>query len=177
MKNKLFVIPIIIIFSFLFSINVKVNASSSSQSFMFYDQDDDEEYLITDRDPYTINVVETLDFENLTGQHLYLWGEAGYDTITLTFYFSAKEIDKGYQKIYVYPTSNSTNMIDELEFELAGTSLCEEYISCQYVLGLTMEECLASDSTLERLYIRFGAHGNNDDDWMFYGMRIKITIS
>lgn len=177
MKNKLFVIPFIMIFSFLLSIGVKVNASSSSYSFMFYDQNDDEKYLISDYDPYTANVVETLDFEDLTGQHLYLWGEAGYDTITLTFYFNAKEIDKGYQKIYVYPTSESVNMIDELEFELDGTSLCEDYITCQYILGLTMEECLASDSTLERLYIRFGAHGKNDDDWMFFGMSIKITIS
>ncbi len=170
----------ILIFAAIAFVDAFANANAeivTPHSFMYYDQNDTMEYLITDRDPYTQNVIQTLDFTALTQKPLYQWGSEGYNTVTLTFYFWAKEIDKGYQKIYIYPTTGSSNMIDEIEFELAGTSLCREYIYCQYVLGMTMNDCLASDSLLERLYVRFGAHGSNDDDWKFYGMSIKITLS
>lgn len=164
--------------------STKAHALVTPVSFYYYNNSL-AEFTITDHDPFTQNVGEVIDFSDLTNKTIVEWDNDGYDTITFTVYFTAKKIDNGYQKLYLYSTrSNDTDdKINDMELDLNSFSY-EYYVKpiAMYIGDKTSN--INHDSTdpdyiedMDRIYIRYGAHGSGDDDWMIKNISVKVTIS
>ena len=164
--------------------STKAHASVTPVSFL-YSNNSLLEFTITDHDPFTQNVGEVIDFSDLTSKTIVEWENDGYDTITFTVYFTAKQIDHGYQKLYLYSTrSNNTNdKINDMELNLTSFSY-ENYVK---PIAMYIEDKTSSinyDNTdpnyiedMDRIYIRYGAHGSGDDDWKIKNISVMVTIS
>ena len=109
------------IFSTLIIASSKNYVSAAPVSYFYYNTSISE-YTITDDDPYTQNVGEVIDFSDITNKTIEQWENDGYDTITFTVYFTAKKIDHGYQKLYLYSTrsDDTDDKITDMELNLNG---------------------------------------------------------
>ena len=172
------------IFSTLIIASNKNYVSASSVSYYYYNNSI-LEYTITDHDPFTQHVGEVIDFSDLTNKTIEQWGNDGYDTISFTVYFTAKKIDHGYQKLYLYSTrsDDTDDKITDMELNLNGFTY-ESYAK-PIIFYISDKTSMINPNNTDpdyiedkdRIYIRYGAHGSGDDDWMIKNISVKITIS
>ena len=180
------------IFSTLIIGSSKNYVSAAPVSYFYYNTSISE-YTITDHDPFTQtdhdtfdqNVGEVIDFSDLTNKTIEQWGNDGYDTISFTVCFTAKKINRGYQKLYLYSTrsDDTDDKITDMELNLNGftyksyTKPIAFYINDKTSMINPNNTDPDYIEDKDRIYIRYGAHGSGDDDWMIKNIYVKITIS
>ncbi|MBQ9714490.1 MAG: S8 family serine peptidase [Clostridia bacterium] len=122
------------------------------------------EYLITDVDPYTESYYDSI-YLGLKSNGLYEDLEAiGINYLTIEFKVSIKEVDDGYQEILIYNGATSSYdviwSVTDIDHDPSGTNTTAVY----YIYTVNIE--LSELSEVDRIYFRYGANGNGDDDWI-----------
>lgn len=119
----------------------------------------------------------------------------GYTKIHVTFSFDVKEIDDGYQYVFLYSDANcrGNGLLDKIGDALGGFlgSSDSDDPSLLYVYKFehgagkkdtswkthTFTTTLSTGSLKDDLYIRYGASGKNDDDWQNKNVTVYVELS
>jgi len=81
-----------------------------------------------------------------------------------------KEIEKGYQEIYVCK-GDQTHVAGIYDYEYGGPDAAHKkysWVSFQWSVG--------GESCTETMLLRYGAHGNFSDDWMRAQAKVTVTV-
>lgn len=121
------------------------------------------------------------------------WERAGYSSVKIQFSIDLKEVNDGYQYIFFYKDSSVSSkelsileIYDKYVFGEEGSSEDPSLIYMhRYEHGagekdtsyetLSFEVVLDIDSFRDDLYIRYGASGSKEDDWVNKNVRVKIS--
>lgn len=147
----------------------KVNASAASVDIRsFYD-----EYTINDegrmKNPYD-NVKLTdfgIDYNSLK--------EEGVVTLQIKLTIQLKEVNDGYQHIFIYDNAHTTDgkLLDEVEIEHGVGYKNTNWNYRTETFYVTVDDL--NDDDPNWIYIRYGAHGNKDHDWMNRDVTMEIN--
>lgn len=115
--------------------------------------------------------------------------QAGYTKLNVTLTFEAREIDDGYQYVFLYADSNckGNSILDKIVDEIydpEDPSLLYEY---RFEHGGTQKDTkwgehsfsttIKTSRLKDDLYIRYGASGKYNDDWQNRNIAITFTLS
>lgn len=127
----------------------------------------EKEYKITDSGRFN-QKYDTLNLNEILGYSIDELKELQYNKIKITIVLSMKEIDEGYQYVFLYdgPNKNSNLLAESDKICVSNT----EYNSIEVVFELNLSEIT------DIVYIRFGASGNFDDDWKTNYREYKIIV-
>lgn len=132
------------------------------------------EYLITDDGRFK-NKYDTVDLNKGFGYtYQKLVNELGFTKMDINITFQMCEIDKGYQHVFLFSSDISSNdyLISQKDIEYCGDDLGSTYGE----ISILFEDILASNfKDNAKLYIRYGASGEKDDDWKNKDVNVKIT--
>lgn len=101
--------------------------------------------------------------------------QLGFKTVTIEYTAEMKEIDDGYQYIFVYKSTenNDNHLFQTKKFELNGTSKQKDYTTMTFKFDkIYLSELLDT----RMLVFRYGASGAFNDDWMNKNVNIKLTF-
>lgn len=120
------------------------------------------------------NKYDSFDFNKVFGRSLSSLIAKGYTKITFEITVYIKEIDDGYQEIFLSKTRNggsgnvlwSKTDIEHGSGRKDSSSWAHNFTTTQNISACTDE-----------LYILYGAHGTSDDDWYRESLTIKFTLS
>ena len=129
------------------------------------------EFTVDDDDPYDSDQDLVNIYQNNTLSSSLLYSN-GFRYISFKIALQMKEIDPGYQEILVYNGSGSL-IWSNTDIELGGANLQKNYIVQEFYC----RNILLSSSSSRYLYIRYGAHGNGDDDWSNTTLCLDIVFS
>lgn len=96
---------------------------------------------------------------------------AGYRYLTVKVYMEISEENDGYQYVFIYSNSTSTDedgLLSEHKYDHGGSG----------VTGwspMIFTSTVAIDDITDSLYLRYGASGDNEDTW--YNKNVKVTIT
>lgn len=89
-----------------------------------------------------------------------------------------KEIDDGYQEFYIYNSSglNGNSIWSKTNYEYGPGFLDNSY---RHIFISTGKISLSNfiDSDKRKIYLRYGAHGNGEDDWTNKNLTLTIKFS
>ena len=129
-------------------------------------------YTITDADPYATSydsVLIALELYDTLKDDL---KEIGIEYLLIELKIAIKEVDNGYQEIMVYDglssTSNLLWSVTDIEHTAGTVNTSTEY----YIYRLVFE--IEDLPDVDRLYIRYGAHGNGGDTWVTEDFRADV---
>ncbi len=115
---------------------------------------------------------------------------SGYTKLNVTISLEAKEIDSGYQYVFLYADKNcksntffdkvldefydpaDPSLLYEYRFEHGGTGKANTSWAVHEFSTTIMMNRLKDD-----LYIRYGASGKNDDDWQNRNIKATFWVS
>lgn len=121
--------------------------------------------------------------DNYKAKALY---NAGYTKLKVDFSFDVKEIDDGYQYVFLYynTSCDENNIVDEIVdlFDDSDPSLLYTY-KFEHTSGKkdtnwathTFSTSVSMSSIKDDLYIRYGASGKNEDDWQNKNVVVTLT--
>ena len=121
-------------------------------------------YTITHADPYSANFYDDI-YIGLNTNNLYTYlGAIGIRYISIEFKINIKEVDDGYQEIYIYDgLSSSSNLLwDATKIEHVSGSANANF---EWYIW-TVEFSIYSLRNLDYLYFRYGADGKDADTWI-----------
>lgn len=124
-----------------------------------------------DNDYDTVYFADDLDVE------LSRYKAQGFTTIDIEIQLEVSEIDDGYQHIFIYQNSNTSEssnlLIGEAEFEHTEGALNSLYFNeTIYINNLDIN--LFNNSGF---VIRYGASGTGDDTWQNRLLKVKVTLN
>lgn len=129
-------------------------------------------YTITDSDPYATSydsILIGLEMYDTLKDDL---NAIGIEYLVIEFKIAIKEVDNGYQEIMVYDglssTSNLLWSVTDIEHTAGTVNTSTEY----YIYRLVFE--IEDLPDVDRLYIRYGAHGNGGDTWVTEDFRADV---
>ncbi|MDE5715755.1 MAG: hypothetical protein K2I42_06435 [Anaeroplasmataceae bacterium] len=169
MKKILACIGCFFLFLFVFA--------NQMNSFAAYEQTEsllirEEEKKIIADDPYTKGVDDIVNISSILGTTTAQLIEEGYKSLHITVKFRAKEIDDGYQEIYLYDgASSSSRKISTTIFELTPGKKQTNYSYEEHYLT-----CKLSEIKSDMVCIRWGAHGKGNDDWLCASVRVLLSV-
>ncbi len=117
---------------------------------------------------------DKVDLNSLTNCGLSLANYFGYTKIDIILSIEMKEIEKGYQDIYLYKNElfNNESLIDSVlnnEHGGSGTPADYSYDTFEFL------DIPLSEFENNIFYIAYGAHGDGKDDWIVKNVEISIT--
>ncbi len=164
----IFVFVLLIIASLSFTMNLKVNALSSNENEQTYLYVRSTEYTISDSGRFNqpLDRITTSDYN-----YSPLQMKNNYMYITIKVEINIKEIDDGYQYIFLYNgvESNST-LLGTKEIEHGSGKLNETYQKYSFEFSKIPLSSFATDD----IVLRYGASGTNDDNWVNSNLHISI---
>lgn len=104
------------------------------------------------------------DLEDLKSQ--------GYVTIAIEITMQAKEVNDGYQYIFIYDDTTDTTLLAGGRFEIGPDKKQTSY--SEFMFYVELELLKIQDNNF---VIRYGASGNYDDDWMNKNIEVQIGFS
>lgn len=97
-----------------------------------------------------------------------------YKTVKITVTLDAKEINDGYQYLFLYKGSeNNAELIQEIKFEHGSGYKDTNFKNYSFTFNKINLSSLSSSF----LYIRYGASGNGEDDWVNKNIRVSAVFS
>lgn len=135
--------------------------------------ENDSEYIVSDEEPmHYSQPYEEISFSNFANS-IYYYISLGYNTLMIKYSLDLREIDDGYQEMYVMDYSGN-NLVDPiLDFDYIEYNIGYNYTNFTFYAEIPLNQ-LADDISI---YLRFGAHGNNTDDWMYKHLSYNIYLS
>lgn len=138
---------------------------------------DTSEYIIDDSGRFN-NPMDVIHFEYFTGKTVSDWQSLGYTTVRLFITVEMKEINAGYQYIFIYRNdySSETNnlLFDSETIEYGGGGFAKT--SWGDYLFETIDIQLSSFED-DLFVIRYGASGFGEDDWANRDLRIIFEFN
>ena len=134
-----------------------------------------EEKTITDNGRMT-NHYDYISLITLSRYNITNLKNQGYKTIKITVSLDAREIDDGYQYIFLYnglETSNTAVLIQEIKFEHGSGYKDKNFKNYTF----TFDKIYLSSLPSSFIYIRYGASGAGADDWVNKNIKVKAIIS
>lgn len=100
---------------------------------------------------------------------------SGYKTLVVIFQIDVREVDDGYQEFYLYNyTSSASSCLAAPypNFEHGGSSKNTNYIRYEFYVEIRL-----SDIIDNRIFVRYGAHGNWADTWKNKNLGVQLCAS
>lgn len=94
---------------------------------------------------------------------------AGFTNLYIYIEMDIKELDDGYQEIYI---CNGSKTLWEQELEHGGTKKDGNYAHYKFNVGLKL-----SDLNSGTLSLRYGAHGRGSDNWCCKNLTVKVEVT
>ncbi len=115
-----------------------------------------------------IHSIDILEFDPL------IFKKEGYKYVQLYLTFDAKEVDDGYQQIYILPNkdTNKNNAISFLEFEHKPGSRDKNYQTYSFSFRLYFTDIKESN-----FYIGYNARGSGSDTWIINNIQVAFYFS
>ena len=186
MKGRIFLIISILICFFTFSL-INVNASSyvrggvgldkklGLKQIDWYKDNVINETKVTDKGVFDKSqCYNEIDINNY-GISLNQIKEQDYHSLMVTIELYIKEVNDGYQELYICKDArNSSSSIISVykNFEHGSKKLDTTYKNYKFYI-----ELLIDDLSISTFTIRYGAHGNLDDTWMFKCLTVELMLS
>ena len=132
-------------------------------------------YYITDEDPYTEDYQDSIALE-LNYNNLYQeLKNIGINYVYLEFKLKIREVDDGYQEVYIYkstsPTSNPIWSVDDIDHYPPGKGTTAEYYIWECAFSIDdLRDC-------SYLYVRYGANGAWGDNWVTDELHVDIMYT
>ena len=119
------------------------------------------------------NSYDEINFYNLFGESVSSLKTKGYTKVAMTIEFYAYEVNDGYQYFWIYNgTSDTSKNLYGKEFEHkpgSKDSNARKYIYNDIEFNL-------SDVISNSVYVRYGAAGSGEDNWVNYNLKVSIRI-
>lgn len=134
----------------------------------------DEEKTITDDGRFT-NWFDKISLKEELGTYLTTLKDKGIKKIVLTITFEAKEVNDGYQHIFIYTKEKDTSdnrLLASEKFELGKGVKQTTYESKTFTFSFSV-----NDLEDENIYIRYGASGEKEDDWINKNVKVRIMFT
>jgi len=145
-------------------VGVEVNASSSYYVEDVYIRSYYTVYTIDDDGRFT-NPYDFLYFYGDTPQTVSDWIDDGYDAVRIHITIDMREINDGYQYIFVYQNDNDSSTGNEL-FDSVAIEHGAGYLKTTWDDYTFVSTSInLNDIEDDELVIRYGASGNYSDDW------------
>ena len=96
----------------------------------------------------------------------------GYRTLVVEIELEMKEVDKGYQHIFIYDDTSDTTWITGCKYSLGGSTKVTSYTNVTFYF----ESNLANIHNNE-FVIRYGVSGDFDDSWKNQNVKIYVGVS
>ena len=98
--------------------------------------------------------------------------DQGYVTIAIEITMEAREVDDGYQYIFIYDDTESNTWLAGGRFEIGPDEKQTSYSEFIFYVELELLNIVDND-----FVIRYGASGNFDDDWKNKNVSVQIGFS
>lgn len=135
----------------------------------------DDELKITD-DGYN-GLSQPFDVVNITLNdelNFYEYIALGYNYVKISVKFEAKEIDSGYQQFFIYGDEFNEDLIYMKEFEHGKRGKPNKnYIEYNFNTGLIE---IDKFKLKDKFYIRWDAHGDDDDSWVNKNLKVIMEF-
>lgn len=131
------------------------------------------EKRITDSGRFKHNQRDIINLDTDLEYGIAVLAQLGFKTVTITYTAQMKEINEGYQYLFVYKSekNNDNHLLYTRKFELIRDKLQKNYTLETFVFkDVVINEFL--DTHL--LVFRYGASGVGSDDWM--NKNVKVTL-
>ena len=119
------------------------------------------------------NSYDEINFYNLFGENVSSLKAKGYTKVVMTVEFYAYEVNDGYQYFWIYNgTSDTSKNLYGKEFEHKPGSKdgnARKYIYNDIEFNL-------SDVISNSVYVRYGAAGSGEDNWVNYNLKVSIRV-
>lgn len=135
-------------------------------------------YTITDEGRYVHNlydVVNLLSFGEFSSQVL---SAQGYEKVDIYIQMHMRELDEGYQYICLYNDigkSDSYKVCSDIMYEYKGSSFGKEYTTSPLEFSF-LDISIDNFTSSEKIVIRYGASGRNDDDWQNKNLKVMLVF-
>ncbi len=96
--------------------------------------------------------------------------EMGYQSVRIELQVSMKEINDGYQRLYMFYKDNPNNFYYQV-YEHGGEGLYDEWGSHYITVDVSINSLTECDGTI---VLAWGAYGYGDDDWRLGKTTLKI---
>ena len=121
------------------------------------------EYTITDEKPYTKNYYHEIWISMKYNDLYHELKNIGINYVYIEFKLQIREVDDGYQEIYIFkgssPTSNPIWSVTDIEHCPGAVGTTPKYYIWRCAFSIDMlKDC-------DELYIRYSAHGWGSDTW------------
>jgi hypothetical protein len=129
-------------------------------------------YDITDNGRFENNY-DAINVSNLVGYNILQLKENGYNSLSISFKFSAYEENDGYQYVFLYNgyNENSTLLYEQMFEHVSGS---QNSSSKEYCFSTIINLDLI---TSNYIYIRYGASGTGSDTWINYNLYVTIIAN
>lgn len=132
------------------------------------------EKTITDAGRFVHNIYDAIDFNSKSRYGISVLKNMGYSRMNITINLDMKEVDKGYQYIFIYNGSaRDDTLLDEKKIELGGTNKQSTYINQTYTFDIPLD---GLDLKNPYIVIRYGASGSNEDNWCNKNVKMGIRF-
>lgn len=99
----------------------------------------------------------------------------GFTKMNIRITLDMREVDKGYQHIFIYNGEGKDSMLlTEKQIELGDTDLQKEWKTETHTLSVSLS---GIDLTNPLVVIRYGASGSKDDTWCNKNVNVAISFS
>ncbi len=131
------------------------------------------EYKISDSGRFNQNY-DTIRIDDLYngGYDLDSLYSDGYRTLICEMELEMKEVDKGYQHIFIYDDDTSNTYLTGCKYSLGGSDKISSYQTVTFYFELNLSNITDND-----FVIRYGASGSFDDDWKNQNLSVYIGLS
>lgn len=133
-------------------------------------------YTINDSGRYSHNKYDILNLNNVLSESLLEYMLEGYTKVNISVKMDMKEIDKGYQYICLY---NDTGLSDDykvcpdIKYEYGSNDLKTNFETREFIFSnIDINNFINTN----KIVIRYGASGSNDDDWQNRNIYIGVEF-
>ncbi|MDE5855956.1 MAG: hypothetical protein K2H06_02815, partial [Anaeroplasmataceae bacterium] len=149
-----------------------VSAASYDSNYMLVRS---EEKKVTQDDPYAQGLCDVINLYSYYKMSTSDLIKKGHETINLKITFEGKEVDDGYQEIWIFDTGYETNpdnaLAKKTDIELTRGKIQKYYTTVEEVFTLKLK-----DISYDYVVIRWSAHGEGNDDWYCQNVRVYFEI-
>lgn len=123
-------------------------------------RDRETEYRITDADQFEQDYYDSFTFDYFSYQDL---KNIGIKTMVINLYLRMWEVDDGYQEIFIYGDAGANNLLwsDTAIEHGPGKKLTTPGVYIKKMIEIPLEKL----KNMNRIYVRYGAHGAGSDTW------------
>ncbi len=101
-----------------------------------------------------------------------------YDYVTVTIKLTMRELDRGYQQVFLYPNTDPVyeSFVSRIEVQYGGDGANKNYGNVYFNFKSFRLSDFIKNNTLG-LVVRYGATGGGEDDWQNKDMSMTVTVS